>query len=108
MRLVPVLFLLLASPMMASADEPKKPVAALPPHPLDGAFEKSKTAKGLLESLGEDKEFKAALDEAVKAYKETAEKIDAIRKAGMSYAGPSPAQAARTAFLRKLLPPEEK
>ena len=78
--------------------EDKKPlVGALPPHPLDGAFEKATTEKELKEALLNDPVYKKAILEALKA-KQDVEAANRVRP----IAGPSPASAARGAFLAAL------
>lgn len=72
----------------------KKAVAALPPHPLDGAFARPKITDGLLNN----DLFKKAVQEAAKARKEQEERF----KKNPGFAGPTPAQAARMKFLKVL------
>ncbi len=92
----------LALPLLAVSGgvwgEDKKPVTALPPHPLDGAFEKATTAKGIDEGLLNNPHFKNAVAAALKA-KQDQEKEYREKK---NLASSSPAQAARNAFLRAL------
>lgn len=78
-------------------------VTALPPHPLDGAFEKAVTEKQLNEALLNDDLYKKAVKEALKA-KQAQEKN---YKDNPKFVGASPAQSARQAFLRVLLNEKE-
>ena len=97
---VAVAVCLLTSPM--DADDKPKPggaVAALPPHPLDSAFEKGRTVKEIDEGLLNNEHYAKAVKEALKA-KQAQEKrykeIPNLRDA-------SPSQVARRKFLEILL-----
>ena len=76
----------------------QNPVGALPPHPLDGAFEKATTVKGANEGLLNNEHYKKAVAEAFKAKQD----VEKQRAATPNFAGPSPAQAARKKFLEIL------
>lgn len=93
--LVSVLVLALAFTAGTFGDD-KAPVAALPPHPLDSAFAKANTANDATNALLNDPLFKKAVQAAVKAKKD---REAAIQK-DKALIGPSPAQAARAAFLK--------
>jgi hypothetical protein len=80
----------------------KKPPQALAPHPLDETFAKGMTQRDLTNALLNAKIFDSAMKNALKA-KQDAEQLFRSKK---DHVGPSPAQAARAAFLRTLL--EEK
>jgi hypothetical protein len=84
--------------------EKEKPkVGALMPSPLDKAFEKGTTERDITTNLLNDPTYQKAVKEAVKAKKDR----EAAIKGGAKI-GPSPAQAARTAFLRVLQGEAEK
>ena len=90
------LILALALVMQGEAqDKDKKPVGALPPHKLDGAFEKAKTEKAIMEDLMKNDLFKKAVAEALKA-KQKREK-EMVENPKILSATPS--QAARQKFL---------
>ncbi|VTR90828.1 unnamed protein product [Gemmata massiliana] len=86
----------------AGADDKKKdekpPVGALPPHSLDGVFVKVKTEKEITDTLINDATYKKAVAAALKAKKEKEEEL----KKNPKIVGPSPAAAARVAFLKVL------
>jgi len=72
--------------------------AALPPSPLDSPFEKATTEKAVAEGLLNNAQFKKAVKEALKAKQDQEKTI----KNTPGFAGPTPAQAARVAFLKAL------
>src|SRR5437763_3273653 len=78
-----------------AAQQPK--VGAMAPHPLDGAFERGSTPDEFAKGLRENDFFKKAVAAAVKAKKESEE-----RSKEKPRAAPTPAQAARVAFLKAL------
>lgn len=88
---------------MAIGKEPE-PVKALPPHPLDGAFEKAKTTKEINEALLNNAQYKKAVAAALKT------KLDAEKQqaANPKVAGPSPTSLARKKFIEVLSDMEEK
>ena len=75
-----------------------KGVGALPPHPLDDAFQKGNTERALTNGLLNNKLFQNAVAEALKAKRD---REDEFRKNPKLRAG-SPAQAARVKFLEVL------
>jgi len=78
----------------------KKPgIGALPPHPLDGAFEKVRTETDIKNKLLNNELYKKAVKEALKAYQDQEAKF----KKDAKFVGPSPAQAARVTFLEVLV-----
>lgn len=82
------------------ADEKKGGVVtALPPHPLDEAFERGRTLKDIDEGLLNNEHYAKAVKESLKA-KQAVEKQ---RRENPRIAGPTPAQAARQKFLEVLL-----
>lgn len=101
MKILFALFALATAVPFATADEPKK-VAALPPLPIDKAFDKAGNEKDLKEALLNDVTYKAAIADAVKAFKSQSELIARLKKMGQPFAGPSPAESARRAFLDRL------
>jgi len=78
-------------------DEPPK-VGALPPLPLDGAFEKATTVNGITDGLLNNDQFKKAVAAALKAKKDMEQRY----KDNPKLAAQTPAQAARQAFLEAL------
>lgn len=88
-------FIFIAS---ALADD-KKPVSALPPHPLDNAFERCNSERDLTNALLNNQLYQRAVAEALKAKRAQ----EAMFKANPRYVGPSPAQAARVTFLEVLM-----
>ena len=70
-------------------------VGALPPHPLDGAFERGFSPRDLTNGLLNNKHFQKAVEEAAKA---KAEQEARLRK-NPKLLDATPAQAARRAFL---------
>ena len=82
---------------LALADEPK-PVGALPPLPIDKAFEKATTPKELDEALLNDAQYTKSIKAALKAKQAQ----EAFFRKNPKAVGPSPAQAARRAFLEIL------
>jgi hypothetical protein len=83
--------------VLAQEKAPPK-VGALPPTAIDKAFEKATTEKQLNEALLNDPTYQKAVREALKAKKE----VEDLKRKNPQMVGPSPAQAARTAFLRVL------
>jgi outer membrane protein TolC len=83
-----------------SKDQKKeeKKVGALPPHPLDSAFENAKTARAIDEGLLNNPLFKKAVAEALKAKQEQEAKF----KENPKLRDASPAQRARLKFLEVL------
>jgi hypothetical protein len=65
------LLILIGALVSGQADEKK--VAALPPHPLDSAFEKAKTEKAINEGLLNNDHYKKAVREALKRKQEQEE-----------------------------------
>ena len=82
----------------ARADDRPK-VGALPPHPLDSAFERAGSVKGANEGLLNNALFKKAVEEALKA---KAEQEKRFRETPRLMAA-SPAQVARQKFLEVLM-----
>ena len=80
----------------ASADNDKPKVEGLPPSPLDKAFEKATTDRNITDNLINNDLFKKAVNAALKA------KQDREQEMKKTPIGPTPAQAARSAFLRTL------
>lgn len=80
------------------AEEPKQPARALPPNKLDEVFADATTEKQLTEALINNEVYKKAIKAALKAKKDA----EADQKQNPTKAGPSPAQAARTTFLKVL------
>jgi hypothetical protein len=78
----------------------KKPgVGALPPHALDGAFEKIKTETDIKNRLLNNDLYKKAVKEALKAYQEQEVRF----KKEPNLRAANPAQAARVRFLEVLM-----
>lgn len=88
----------IAADEKVKVEEKKPAVGALPPNPLDAAFEKATTPKALDEALLNDPVYKAAIQEALKAKRGQEE----FYKKNPGAVGPSPAQAARQKFLEVL------
>jgi hypothetical protein len=82
----------------ASADNDKPKVEALPPSPLDKAFDKAMTERNIVDNLINNDLFKKAVKAALKA------KQDQVQwfKDHPNGASSTPAQAAREAFLKAL------
>lgn len=76
-----------------------QPVAALKPHPLDKVFDGAKMAKDVDESIVKSDLYKKAVKAALLAKA----KAEDAKRANPKYAGASPGQAARAAFLKVLL-----
>lgn len=76
----------------------KKPVGALAPHKLDRAFERARVPADITNALLNDPLFQQAVMDAFKAGSEA----EAARQKNPKMVGPTPAQAARQAFLRTL------
>jgi hypothetical protein len=77
----------------------KKPmVGALPPHKLDKSFERANRPEDITNALLNDPLFQKAVQDAFKAGVDN----QAARQKDPNLAGPTPAQAARQAFLRTL------
>jgi uncharacterized protein YbcC (UPF0753/DUF2309 family) len=87
---------------LAVADDKDKdkggPVAALAPSPLDGAFEKAMNTKEIDEGLLNNDLYKKAVKAALKAKQDQQKRYADDPK----LVGPTPAQAARVAFLEAL------
>src|SRR5262245_6030628 len=79
-------------------DKDKGGVTALPPSPLDGAFEKATDEKGIDEGLLNNDLYKKAVKAALKAKKDMEQKY----KDNPKLKAETPAQAARRAFLNTL------
>ncbi len=80
-------------------DKGKNPPAkALPPHPLDGAFEKGQSERDVTNALLNNKLFQKAISDALKARRDQ----EARFKQNPGLADANPAQAARNAFLKTL------
>ncbi len=84
--------------------EEKPNVSALPPHPLDGVFEKATTEKQVDEGLLNNPHFKKAVAAALKAKKDQEQRF----RDNPKLKDASPAQAARRAFLEVLMNEEKK
>jgi len=78
--------------------EDRAPRTALPPHPLDWAFEEPKDISAITYRLLKDPLFKQAVENALKAKQETETKY----KENPNLCAARPAQAARLAFLKTL------
>ena len=78
-------------------DKDKKPVGALPPHPLDSVFER-KTEQGCRDAMLNNALYNKAFKEAMKAKREMEERYRKEPKLVSS----TPAQAARVRFLEVL------
>jgi hypothetical protein len=91
------LLILIGALVSGQADEKK--VAALPPHPLDSAFEKAKTEKAVNEGLLNNDHFKKAVREALKRKQEQEERF----RKNPKLLDATPAQAARVKFLEVLM-----
>lgn len=87
--------LLLVMAFTANAQEKAK---ALPPHPLDSAFQRGTSANDLTNGLLNNQLFKQAVAAAAKAKQDRLAEMQ--RNKGM--VGPTPEQAARQAFLNTL------
>jgi len=74
-------------------------IGALPPHPLDGAFQSVRTETDIKNKLLNNELYKKAVKEALKAYQEQ----DARFKKNPKLLDASPAQAARVRFLEVLM-----
>jgi hypothetical protein len=89
--------------LAAADDKPKtggdKPKAgALPPSPLDDAFARANTERGITNGLLNNEQFKRAVKAALKAKKDQEQWF----KAHPDGVNSTPAQAAREAFLKTL------
>lgn len=100
--LVYVLGLTMLVVAVVRAQNPPPKVGALPPHPLDGAFERGRNNNDLTNGLLNNPAFKRAVDAAAKAKlaQEKAFRDNPNLKAA------TPPQAARQAFLKALNEPE--
>jgi hypothetical protein len=80
----------------ASDDNDKPKVGAMAPSPLDKAFDKATTERNIVDNLINNDLFMKAVKAALKAKQD---REQAMKKTPI---GPSPAQAARAAFLEAL------
>jgi hypothetical protein len=95
---------------LALADDKKpddrakpKAVTALPPNPLDGAFNGANSVKEIDEGLLNNAHYQKAVKEALKAKQEQ----EALYKKNPKLVGPTPEQAARVRFLAVLTSEKE-
>ena len=91
------------SDLLTQGTAQEKKVGALPPHPLDGAFEKGKNVTGITDGLLNNALFKKAMQNAMKA------KLDqeAKYRENPNLRAATPAQSARQAFLTTILAEEK-
>src|SRR5687768_12055752 len=94
-----LLVLVFAGFVQSEDKKPEKPPAgALPPHPLDGAFENANSERAIKDALLNNDRYKKAVTEALKAKRAQEERF----RKNPKLLDASPAQAARVKFLEVL------